>query len=29
MSLLDAKPVYKPFAYPWCFEAWQTQQKFR
>ena len=27
MSLLDAKPVYKPFAYPWCFEAWQTQQK--
>jgi ribonucleoside-diphosphate reductase beta chain len=27
MSLLDAKPVYKPFAYPWCFEAWLTQQK--
>ncbi|NQV54214.1 MAG: ribonucleotide-diphosphate reductase subunit beta [Rhodospirillales bacterium] len=27
MSLLDAKPVYKPFAYPWCFEAWQIQQQ--
>ncbi|MFN7038868.1 MAG: ribonucleotide-diphosphate reductase subunit beta [Alphaproteobacteria bacterium] len=27
MSLLDAKPVYKPFAYPWAFEAWLTQQK--
>lgn len=27
MSLLDAKPIYKPFAYPWAFDAWQTQQK--
>ncbi|WP_135080891.1 ribonucleotide-diphosphate reductase subunit beta [Terasakiella sp. SH-1] len=27
MSLLDANPVYKPFSYPWCYEAWETQQK--
>ncbi|NDF12781.1 MAG: ribonucleotide-diphosphate reductase subunit beta [Proteobacteria bacterium] len=27
MSLLDAKPIYKPFAYPWAYEAWMTQQK--
>jgi len=27
MSLLDANPVYKPFRYPWCYEAWQTQQQ--
>ena len=27
MSLLDADPIYKPFAYPWAFEAWQVQQK--
>jgi ribonucleoside-diphosphate reductase beta chain len=27
MSLLDAKPIYKPFAYPWAYEAWHTQQK--
>src|SRR6185503_3244850 len=27
MSLLDAKPIYKPFSYPWAYEAWQTQQK--
>jgi ribonucleoside-diphosphate reductase beta chain len=27
MSLLDAKPIYKPFHYPWAYEAWQTQQK--
>jgi ribonucleoside-diphosphate reductase beta chain len=27
MSLLDAKPIYKPFAYPWAHEAWQAQQK--
>ena len=27
MSLLDAKPIYKPFAYPWAYEAWQTQQQ--
>lgn len=27
MSLLDAKPIYKPFSYPWAFEAWEMQQK--
>ncbi|MDW3208037.1 MAG: ribonucleotide-diphosphate reductase subunit beta [Alphaproteobacteria bacterium] len=27
MSLLDASPVYKPFNYPWAYEAWLTQQR--
>lgn len=27
MSLLNAKPIYKPFAYPWAYEAWHIQQK--
>src|SRR5581483_2321315 len=27
MSLLDSKPIYKPFAYPWAYEAWLTQQR--
>ncbi len=27
MSLLDANPVYKPFRYPWCYDAWLTQQQ--
>jgi len=27
MSLLDASPVYKPFKYPWAYEAWLTQQR--
>lgn len=27
MSLLEPRPVYKPFRYPWAFEAWQTQQQ--
>jgi len=27
MSLLDANPVYKPFRYPWCYEAWLVQQQ--
>jgi ribonucleoside-diphosphate reductase beta chain len=27
MSLLESKPIYKPFAYPWAYEAWLTQQK--
>ncbi len=27
MSLLDAKPVYKPFAYPWAYDSWLTQQR--
>jgi ribonucleoside-diphosphate reductase beta chain len=26
-SLLEANPVYKPFHYPWCYDAWLTQQK--
>ncbi len=25
--LLQERHVYKPFLYPWCYEAWQTQQK--
>ena len=27
MSLLDANPVYKPFRYPWAYDAWLTQQR--
>lgn len=27
MSLLDAKPVYKPFHYPWAYDAWLMQQR--
>jgi len=27
MSLLDANPVYKPFNYPWAYDAWLTQQR--
>ena len=27
MSLLDARPVYKPFSYTWCYDAWLTQQR--
>ncbi len=27
MTLLDAKPIYKPFHYPWAYEAWHMQQK--
>lgn len=27
MSLLDAKPVYKPFHYPWAYDAWLQQQR--
>ena len=27
MSLLDASPVYKPFHYPWAYDAWLTQQR--
>lgn len=27
MSLLNADPIYKPFSYPWAYEAWHTQQK--
>ena len=27
MSLLDANHVYKPFRYPWAYDAWLTQQR--
>ncbi|MGO1121018.1 ribonucleotide-diphosphate reductase subunit beta [Rhodovibrionaceae bacterium A322] len=27
MSLLDAAPIYKPFKYPWAYDAWLTQQR--
>ena len=27
MSLLEDRPVYKPFRYPWAYEAWLTQQR--
>ena len=27
MSLLDENPVYKPFRYPWCYDAWLIQQR--
>ena len=27
MSLLEHNPVYKPFKYPWAYEAWLTQQR--
>lgn len=27
MPLLEAKPIYKPFEYPWAYEAWLTQQR--
>ncbi len=26
MSLLHAEPFYKPFFYPWAYDAWQMQQ---
>lgn len=26
-KLLEPNPVYKPFSYPWCYEAWLTQQR--
>jgi ribonucleotide reductase beta subunit family protein with ferritin-like domain len=26
-NLLNAKPIYKPFKYPWAYDAWLTQQK--
>ncbi len=26
-KLLTANPVYKPFHYPWAYEAWQKQQQ--
>ena len=27
MSLLDARTVYKPFQYPWAYDAWLMQQR--
>lgn len=27
MSLLEERIVYKPFRYPWAYEAWLTQQR--
>ena len=27
MSLLDSKPIYKPFNYPWAYDAWLMQQR--
>ncbi len=27
MSLLKAEPIFKPFNYPWAYEAWLTQQR--
>ena len=27
MSLLEANPVYKPFSYPWAYDAWLMQQR--
>ena len=26
-DLLVENPVYKPFRYPWCYDAWLTQQR--
>ena len=27
MPLLDARPAYKPFTYPWAYDAWLMQQR--
>ena len=27
MSLLESKPIYKPFQYPWAYDAWLMQQR--
>lgn len=27
MSLLKAEPIYKPFHYPWAYDAWLAQQR--
>ncbi len=27
MSLLDAEPIFKPFSYPWAYDAWKVQQQ--
>ncbi len=27
MTLLDSRPTYKPFIYPWAYDAWLQQQR--
>mgnify|MGYP000340133385 CR=1 FL=1 len=27
MSLLNARAIYKPFKYPWAYDAWLQQQR--
>ena len=27
MSLLSSRPIYKPFNYPWAYDAWLCQQR--
>ena len=27
MSLLNAEPIFKPFNYPWAYDAWKKQQQ--
>jgi ribonucleoside-diphosphate reductase beta chain len=27
MSLTNSDPIYKPFAYPWAYDAWKVQQQ--
>ena len=27
MSLLNTKRIYKPFKYPWAYDAWLQQQR--
>ncbi|MGZ0247100.1 MAG: ribonucleotide-diphosphate reductase subunit beta, partial [Alphaproteobacteria bacterium] len=27
MSLLEANSAYKPFRYPWAYDAWLMQQR--
>ncbi len=27
MSLLKAEPIFKPFSYPWAYDAWKMQQQ--
>jgi ribonucleoside-diphosphate reductase beta chain len=29
MGLLVENPVYKPFRYPWCYDAWLTQKRIK
>ena len=26
-GIIVENPVYKPFRYPWCYDAWLTQQR--